>query len=304
MPKKDNPKKTQKTTKKINHSNSKRLKRKQQMDLFICELTDIALRDDQASMEHPLFTLSKKPDRKNRLYEHNGNSIEVIPGTPGMPTIWDKDVLIYAVSHLTEAKNRGMPIKRRVSTNAHDILYSCDRGTGGASYHRLLASLKRLWLTGYRTTIQTNGVAEQRWFSLISDVKVVTQADVRLENTCIEFDVCDWLFRAVEASEVLAISPEYFELTGGLERRLYELARKHCGHQLSWPVGLKTLHKKCGSQSSLKLFRSRIKSFVENSLPDYRLMYYPAKNRANERVVFYSKSPRGHKAALRDIIRA
>ena len=47
----------------------------------------------------------------------------------------------------------------------------------------------------------------------------------------LEVTLCEWLFRAIESAEVLPISRDYFRLRRPLDRRLYELARKHCGQQ-------------------------------------------------------------------------
>jgi replication initiator protein A len=41
-------------------------------DFFIADIVDWALKDDRHSMEHPMFSLSKNPDRRIRRYEHNG----------------------------------------------------------------------------------------------------------------------------------------------------------------------------------------------------------------------------------------
>jgi hypothetical protein len=39
-------------------------------DFFVCDVFDAALKGDSASMEHPIFSLSKKPDMKTRRYEN------------------------------------------------------------------------------------------------------------------------------------------------------------------------------------------------------------------------------------------
>ena len=62
-------------------------------DLFVCDITDVILKDDLATMEHPFYSLSKKPDRETRRYEHNGNWIEFRPSVKGLPTIYDKDLI-------------------------------------------------------------------------------------------------------------------------------------------------------------------------------------------------------------------
>src|SRR6516225_6423847 len=75
-------------------------------DFFIPDILNWALKDDRHSMEHPFFSLSKKPDLEIRRYQHNGISITVVPSAMGIATIWDKDILIYAVSQLVEALNQ------------------------------------------------------------------------------------------------------------------------------------------------------------------------------------------------------
>jgi hypothetical protein len=72
---------------------------------------------------------------------------------------------------------------------------------------------------------------------------------------------------------VLSINPAYFDLTGGLERRLYEIARKHVGRQAEWKVSLLLLAKKCGTmQRNLRRFKFDRKELAElDRLPDYQM---------------------------------
>jgi plasmid replication initiation protein len=96
--------------------------------------------------------------------------------------------------------------------------------------------------------------------------------------------------------EVLTLNREYFRLSRGLERRLYELARKHCGHQAKWVVGLELLHKKSGSNSPLKRFRLEVKNVEKaESLPDYRLRY----ETNSDQVTFYTKDPKALAASMK-----
>jgi plasmid replication initiation protein len=71
----------------------------------------------------------------------------------------------------------------------------------------------------------------------------------------IELRLSDWLYNAILGREVLTLNRHYFRLSGGLERRLYELARKHCGHQVKWTIGVDLLHKKTGS-TAMRVFES------------------------------------------------
>ena len=74
--------------------------------------------------------------------------------------------------------------------------------------------------------------------------------------------------------EVLTLHRDYFRLRKPLERRMYELARKHCGKQDEWVISLELLRKKCGSASSEKEFRRLVSIICEedaehNHMPDY-----------------------------------
>ena len=72
----------------------------------------------------------------------------------------------------------------------------------------------------------------------------------------------DWLFRAVLAKSVLTLSRDYFRLRKPLERRIYELARKHCGRQPRWQVSVGTLHKKSGSTAPVRVFRAALRKML------------------------------------------
>ena len=93
-----------------------------QQDFFLAQIFDAPLKDDQATMEHPMFSLSKTPDLKIRVYEHNGNTITITPSAAGLATIWDKDILLFTISCLVEAQNSGRPIGRTVRLRARDLL--------------------------------------------------------------------------------------------------------------------------------------------------------------------------------------
>jgi plasmid replication initiation protein len=90
----------------------------------------------------------------------------------------------------------------------------------------------------------------------------------------VELTLSRWLYNAVLAREVLTLNRKYLRLGGGLERRLYELASKHCGQQSKWTISRELLHKKSGSCDSLKCFRAAVKRLLlADGLPDYRMFY-------------------------------
>lgn len=78
-----------------------------QLDFFTADFVDVAQKNDRHSMEHPLFSLKKRPDTKIRVYQHNDVEITITPSVLGLATIWDKDLLIYATSQLVQGINEG-----------------------------------------------------------------------------------------------------------------------------------------------------------------------------------------------------
>ena len=247
--------------------------RHRQHELFICEIADAVLKDDMASMEHPVFSLATKPDHTIRSYSHGDTELTVEPSARGMATIYDKDILIYAISKLMKAKAEGQPISRKVAFTAHDFLIFSNRMTNGNAYEGLKDAMSRLDGTRLRTTIKTGG--EEQW----SAFGLIDGARIRKSDTTgrvLEWGIVlsEWLYNAIDADEVLTLHRDYFRLRKPLERRVYEIARKHCGHQDIWRISLQLLHKKSGSQSPEKRFRQMIKHLAEHDhLPDYSVSY-------------------------------
>lgn len=245
-------------------------------DFFLADLFDYAMKDDGASMEAPIFTLSTKPDLSIWKWESkDGNkSIKVAPSVLGRATQHDKDVLIYVVSQLTEALNRGREDAqhRVVRFTVYDFLVTTNRGVSGDDYKRLQEAFERLRGTSITTDIKTGGQRVKEGFGIIDRWKIIERSQTDERMIAVEVTLSEWLYNAVSAFEVLTIHPDYFRLRKPLARRLYELARKHCGHQTSWAIGLELLRDKSGSKSSLKEFRRMVRGIeTDNSLPEYRL---------------------------------
>ena len=244
-------------------------------DFFVIDVFDASLKDDLASMEHPIFAL-KAGDTRIRHYEHNGNSVTVKPNSLGCATIHDKDIWIYCVSALMAAKNKGEPLNRTVRFTAYDFLVSTNRKTSGEYYRLLRESLFRLAETRIITNIKTGTYRQESNFGLLDRVDIIykDETDENSPIIAIEVTLPDWLFRSIEAKQVKTISADYFRLRKPLDRRIYELCAKHCGKQKEWHISLEILHRKSGSMATLRRFRQAIKELVaSNDLPDYRLSY-------------------------------
>lgn len=248
-----------------------------QRDFFVCDIFDAAPKSDIASMEHPLFTLSTKPDMTPRRYEMNDNWIELRPSSIGLATVFDRDILIYCISQCMAALNEGRQIHRTMRLSAHDVLKATNRDTSDKGYAGFKAALTRLRSTEIQTNITTGGVEQWEVFGFIDAAKTIRKSrEGRM--LAVEVTLSDWLFNALDAKrgEILTISPQYFQLRKPLERRLYEIARKSCGTKNRMlRYRMEKLRMKAGSQSTPKEFRRMVKAIVDmnnekNHIPDYK----------------------------------
>lgn len=244
-------------------------------DFFVCDFVGASPKDDLGSMEHPIFSLSTRPDQRVLSYAHKGTSVQVTPSVKGRATIHDKDILIYCISQLMAGVNAGREVSRTLTLRAHDLLVATNRDTSGDAYARLKEAFERLVGTRITTNLETGGLEITSGFGLIESWEIVRKSrGGRMVSVMVTLS--EWLFRSVLAKSVLTLSPDYFRLRKPLERRVYELARKHCGRQPSWRISLTTLHHKAGSAAPLRVFRAAVRRMiVANHFPDYTLTEEP-----------------------------
>ncbi len=241
-------------------------------------------------MEAPIFTLATKPDLS--IWEwssKDGNkSVRVMPSVLGRATMHDKDILIYCCSQMVAGidRGRGDAKSRTVRFTVYDFLVTTNRGVGGDDYRRLQESFDRLAGTRIKTDIRTGGQRVTDNFGILERVRIVEKSEDDERMIAVEVTLSEWLYNAVQAMEVLTIHPDYFRLRKPLARRLYELARKHCGRQAQWKIGLALLQAKAGSKSTLREFRRAVRAIeADNSLPEYRLVL------DDDTVTFHTRNP-------------
>ena len=248
-------------------------------DFFVCDFLAAVPKHDLASMEHPLFSLSTRPDRRILEYEHNGTTLTITPSVKGRATIFDADILIFCISQLMAALNAGKPTARTLTLTAHDLLMATGRETSGDGYKRLRDAFERLAGTRITTNLATGPAADPvevtTGFGLIEAWQIVRRTRAG-RMVAVSVTLSEWLYRAVLSKSVLTLSRDYFTLRKPLERRFYELARKHCGRQAVWKVSVETLCKKSGSNSPRRVFRAMLREIIKGGrVPDYVLLEEP-----------------------------
>ena len=249
-------------------------KPEQQTELFAANFADIPIRDQRDTMERPFFSLAKKP-RHTPIEYKVGNVWVKVSANPefGMATIWDADILIWASTQVTEQIDRGGTPSRKIHFHPYNMLNSIRRSTGGKDYVRLRAALQRLTHTAVQTNIRAEG---KKNFSSFHWLEGWTETidEKTGEPTGMTLTLPDWLFTGItEQGGVLTIHEDYFVLTGGIERWLYRVARKHAGsQQMGWSFTMKQLYEKSGSAARVSDFAIDIRKAVElNQIPEYEM---------------------------------
>ena len=257
-----------------------------QHDLFICDVADAVLKDVMQHMEHPFYSLSKKPETAVKRYRNGEHWLEITPSVKGLATIYDKDILIYCISQIMAKLKMGEQVSPRIRINSRELLIFANRGTSGREYQSLLDALDRLEGTRIRTNIVTGDEEQIDGFGLIDASSIRRKHGMDGRLLWCEVKLSDWVFNAIRKEEVLTLHRDYFRLRKPIERRVYEIARKHCGQQKTWRISLKKLLLKTGSQSPEKRFRQMIKQLAQHDhLPDYNVAF----NDIEDMVVFTNR---------------
>jgi plasmid replication initiation protein len=243
------------------------------LDPFEALEGDVAPRDQRDLMERPFFSLAKARRTKPILYRAGDTEVQVyaVP-EHGLATIWDADILIWAGSHIVEALDRGLSPSRFFRFTPYQLLTAIGRATGNREYQLLKGAMARLQSTVVCTTIRQGEHWRRQQFSWINEWEELTTASGRCLG--LELVLPDWFYQGVlDRRLVLTIDPAYFALTGGIERWLYRVARKHAGRQAEgWRFEFRHLHAKSGSLARFSDFALDLRRLVgRQPLPGYRL---------------------------------
>ncbi|MET3471385.1 plasmid replication initiation protein [Novosphingobium sp. 1529] len=255
----------------------------ERFDVFLPYVADMPLRDQREMMERPFFSLAKTKRTKPIDYTSPDGKLWVhVSGNPdyGMATIWDADILIYCASVLADMVRRGVnDVPRKLTIMPYDLLRAIGRPTTGRAYELLGQALDRL----VATTIKTNIRAENRREATFSWLDGWTQlVDERTERSKgMTLELSNWFWEGVMMQGgVLAIDRAYFNITGGRERWLYKVARKHAGGagEEGFAIAMPTLFEKSGAEGEYRRFKFEILKLAEkDALPGYALSVEPGK---------------------------
>ena len=249
----------------------------EQFDLFLPYLADLPLRDQREMMERPFFSLAKSKRVKPIDYQSPDGKLWVHVSANadyGMATIWDADILIYCASVLADMARRGVnDVPRKLHLMPYDLLRAIGRPTTGRAYELLGQALDRLVATTIKTNIRAENRREATFSWLDGWTQLVDEKTERSRGMTIELS--NWFWEGVMMTGgVLSIDRAYFDLTGGRERWLYRVARKHAGGagEAGFTISMPTLFEKSGAEGQYRRFKFEIAKIAErDELPGYTL---------------------------------
>ena len=248
-----------------------------QFDLFLPYIADLNFRDQREMMERPFFSLAKSRRTKpidytspdGKLWVHVSGNLDY-----GMATIWDADILIYCASILADMARRGVnDIPRKLHIMPYDLLRSIGRPTTGRAYELLGQALDRLVATTIKTNIRAENRREATFSWLDGWTQLVDEKTERSKGMTLELS--NWFYEGVlMKGGVLAIDRAYFDISGGRERWLYKVVRKHAGGggEKGFAISMPTLYEKSGAEGEYRRFKFEMIRLAEkNGLPGYDL---------------------------------
>lgn len=257
-----------------------------QLDMLTVSAFEPPLRDNRDVMEFPFLSLQKGRTKAIKFQGNNASLSVHSPAEFGIATIWDWDLIIFAASHLNDAIENNSTAAPRIKFAPHDALRQMRRGTSGRHYRELAQAIRRLRVTTVITNIRfDDGAGEEQPFSWLSSYRIpkrYTSAVMTPEqpegdpdpSRPWEIELPPWLYKAVlRQREILAVHPDYFDLTGGIERWLYRLARKAVPDKADFPgisFRMETLFERSGLTGRLRWFRGKLEEIAAGqTLPEY-----------------------------------
>lgn len=276
-------------------------KQDEQLDFFVPQLSETAIRDEIHLMEVAPFTLSKRESRTKLVYTNlNGMNLTITCNPDyGMMTAHDYDFVLMMMSHLNAKANEWRPAfsrwkkggqlgdapkkpSRVFRPHTNDIIKFMRRSKGGRNYAEVEAMLDRL--KNCAGKIERTGRRKRRAgsFSFIDQYSVISRADTG-NILQVEITVPDWIYEGIvreEAPTLLTCDPDYMLVQKPLGKFLYRTARLKAQKEDD-TMALNELHARSGSRAPLKEFNKELTTYLrdledlegtENAFPEYQFV--------------------------------
>lgn len=232
-------------------------------------------RDIMESMGIPFLSLSK--NRKDPIvYESQDGTTKVRISCHSehyIASIYDWDIIQCIAGKIQDLINSKKDIpSRALIIPRHELFKGIHKQDGKKQHKDLEESLNRLQTTLIDTTVRNEDYRYRSGFSFLDNWKYTERKDIK------EFKITlsEWLYDGIcKNGALLKVHQEYFDMTSGLQKVLYRIARKHVGVQnTSWDFSIQDIHKKSGSEQELKKFKYDLKKAINGQkIPGYNFEF-------------------------------
>lgn len=258
------------------------------------DLTTLSIdpRDIMESMGIPFLSLSK--NRKAPIvYESPDGTTKVRISCHSehyIASIYDWDIIQCIAGKIQEVINSKKDTPpRTLVIPRHELFKGIHKQDGKKQHKDLEESLNRLQTTLIDTTVRNEDYRYRSGFSFLDNWRYTERKDIK------EFRITlsDWLYDGIcRDGALLKVHQEYFDITSGLQKVLYRIARKHVGNQnKSWDFSIDDLHKKSGSEQELKKFKYDLKKAIEEQkIPAYHFEWVEENGKIIIRIINVKKS--------------
>jgi len=244
------------------------------------------VRNGRQMMMHCYFAhklIKRNPITELPTYDDGQIRIEVRSTKIGVATIDDAEILLYCLGLAADKFDRGEKVTQEFTFTLKDFSDVAGLSQSGSVSKRLGEALDRLKETNIKTNIESGRKVfvegfswiENFWYDRGPDQMVKgKKREGRINSITVRF--CDFLWRAVVIDRNLLSYNRKFFCLSPLKRRLYELARIHCGERPAFRIGLESLRDRVGTAQELRFFKSDLEAMLDED-PENPLLGYTFK---------------------------
>ena len=214
-------------------------------------------------------------DMNSRRVEFREKFVEFTPGSTGLPTLRDADVLNYCASWLTSAAidERQEDLSSSLRFSVQDFLGFSRRGKGGKQEEGLIASLDRLVESRVTTNTRPffiDGEESTTTFNYLSSYAAERNNSGGLESVVVELPGRFIRYATRPPAGSAMLHPDYLGLSN-TRRAIYLIAVLFGGTRSPSSFAIDKLQKMIGSNIRAREFKQEMLKLQDQGLPEYQV---------------------------------
>lgn len=247
-----------------------------------------SLASDSLSLHYPLFALDTRA-QKQTYVEYKNTIIHIQASEHGRATIKDQDIVIYCISHMVKQLKKTGLARCLLDVSIHDFLKTTKKSGSGSNYERFRQSLERLHGTEFTVIKKDDAEQIPEYFKFIVNYSFENSS----QGYSVEIEMPNWIVERVQSSDVVFLTPDYFDISNPSTRRLYQVFQAKCGRRAQQKILIPNLLTLTGLKMPIHKFKKLLcKMAIYEFFPRYRLM-------PSEKLCYiYRDSKEGRKALL------